>query len=192
METYDGPLPAGLSLIDATNVINDKVNLALNAARDKTGGKSPAMAGEVYALLGKPTFPKIHLAPIEDWASKLSKSEANNPGLIYEPRVEDSQYRGTTVGLGTRDLAPVMQVGQTLFGVDKLGHFFQLGYKEYYARTLSPDKLSADDAAKEGDKSEVGTFGLGFTAVYSRADIAANRAGLKLDGSKNLARGRDF
>ena len=192
METYDGPLPANVSLIEASAAINDKVNLALKAARDKTAGKSPAMAAEVYALLGKPTFPKVHLAPIEDWASRLLKAEANRPGMIYEPRVEDSQYRGTTVGIGTREFAPVMQVGQTLFGVDKLGHFFQLGYKEYYARTLSPDSLSTDDAGKEGDKSEVGTYGLGFTAVYSRADIAANRAGLKFYQALDAAPGVAF
>ena len=178
METYDGPLPADIALNDATTVINDKVNLALRAARAKSGGRAPAMAAEVYELLGtRSTIP--YQAKIEQWASQLPKAEPKKPGTIYEPRVEDSQYKGTTAGYGTRMLAPVIQVGQTLFGVDKLGHFFQLGYAEYYKRTLAPEKLSPDDAAKEGDKTETQEFGLSLTYVYSRADIAANRAGLR-------------
>jgi hypothetical protein len=188
LETYDGPLPPLIVLDDATTVINNKVNLALKAARDKTGGKAPAMAAEIYALLGKPTsMLKAHLAPIEEWASGLLAATplitgtpgSGNTGTIYQPRVEDSQYHDTTRGIGTRDLAPVMQVGNTLFGVDKLGHFFQLGYANYYQLTLGSGGLSDDAAATEGDKSEAGMFGLDLTGVYSNADIAANRAGLR-------------
>lgn len=179
METYDGPLPAGITLKDATQDINAKVNAALKAPKEKTAGKSPALENEVYKALGLPVLPYLQYAPIESWANALPRASAGAQGTIYQPKVEDSQYRDTSTAIRVGGLAPVMLVGDVLFGVDKIGHFFQLGYANYYKLTQGAAKLSPADAATEGDKTEVGLYGLQTTGVYSNADLAANRAGMK-------------
>jgi hypothetical protein len=71
-----------------------------------------------------------------------------------------------------------MLVKSTYIGVDKLGHFFQLGYDHYYQKTLGPKGLSDSQVIAEGKKTEEGSFGLGNTGVYSHADLAANVAGM--------------
>jgi hypothetical protein len=163
-------------LQDAVSDINTKVNDALADARKSSGGRSPRLEEAVYKLLGKPNRIPFHMAPIEDWAAALPEAKDKVPGKVYQPLDSDSQYKDNSVWGG---LAKVMQVAGIYIGVDKLGHFLQLGYNEYYLRTLGPGALSTDDAATEGDKTEEGIYGLLTTGVYSNADIAANRAGLK-------------
>jgi hypothetical protein len=180
-ETYDGPPPSDIQLIDMTAEVNLYVNRMLGIARGKARG-SPKLEAEVYDQLGFPS--NLAYARIEQWANALDKATPGHPGKIYQPRVEDSQYRGrSSLSLATF-LAPVMMINDILIGTDKLGHFFQLGYSKYYKEILGGK--SPADAATEGDKTESGTFGIDNTGVYSNADIAANRDGMQF--YQNLAR----
>ena len=179
METYDGPPPTGVVLNDTTSDINDKVNNALRAARGTSGSKSPALETALFNLLGKPVPPKLWLAPIESWAMGLQEATAATSGKIYQPLAANSQYQDTTTVVSIGGLAPIMLVNKVLIGTDKLGHFFQIAYTEYYQRRIGAGSVSHDDAVTQGDKSEAGILGLGRTGVFSYGDIAANQAGLR-------------
>lgn len=60
-------------------------------------------------------------------------------------------------------------------GADKLGHFFQQG-AQYFVRRADP---SGGDPESFGRATEIDVAGLGVTGVYSNADLAANRAGMR-------------
>jgi hypothetical protein len=174
METWDVPPPTGTKLADSANDINPKVNHTIDALK---GLKPPSLEKTVYERLGKPVPPKLYLAPIETWANALTEATSTTEGLIYNPRVEDTVYKDDSESK-VFGLAPIMLVAGHYIGTDKIGHFFQLGYAEYYAKTLGPKGLSRDQAIAEGNKTEEGGFGLNNTGVYSHADIAANVAGM--------------
>jgi hypothetical protein len=190
METYDGPLPSGIVLQEAASDVNTKVNSALQSARKSSGAKSPALEEAVYKLLGKPDYTSPHLAPIEAWANGLPEAKGKVPGKVYQPAAADSQYKDPITVLEVGTLAKVMLVAGIRIGVDKLGHFFQLGYTHYYRKTLGRGAPSRDNVVTEGDKSEAELFGVQGTGVYSFADLAANHAGLKF--YEDLARSPDM
>jgi hypothetical protein len=60
-------------------------------------------------------------------------------------------------------------------GADKLGHFFQQG-KQYFDINRSSGTAAAESF---GRATEIDRAGLGATGVYSNADLAANRDGLR-------------
>jgi hypothetical protein len=169
METYDGPLPDGITLLDASEDINRRVNAALQTARATAKGTLPAA---VYNALGSTM---THLAPIESWANGLAPARPGSPGKIYTFDIAQTPYRDSSPMGG---LAPVLSVNGLLIGTDKLGHFFQLGYSHYFQKLVGRDRLPRGQVLSEGDETERGLFGLDLTGVYSKADIAANRAGL--------------
>jgi hypothetical protein len=191
METYDGPPPGGIVLQEAVSDINTKVNAALDAAR-KTASKSPALEDAVYKLLGKPQAPHWEYAPIESWANDLPEAKDKVPGKVYQPVAKDSQYQDPLTVASMGGLAKVMQVASIIIGVDKLGHFFQLGYDHYYKNSLGPGAPARDDVIKEGDKSEADIYGIKTTGVYSFADLEANRAGMKFYEDLAAAPGMAF
>lgn len=88
------------------------------------------------------------------------------------------------------------------FGIDKLEHFFQQGYKYYQLeKEARVNGKSAPDAAraaiKWGQRTERTYYGLAASGVYSNADLYANYAGmrfyqglvtpLEIDGRKRSA-----
>ena len=140
-ETYDGPPPSDIQLIDMTAEVNLYDNRMLGIARGKARG-SPKLEAEVYDQLGFPS--NLAYARIEQWANALDKATPGHPGKIYQPRVEDSQYRGrSSLSLATF-LAPVMMINDILIGTDKLGQFFQLGYVITHPLFDDADGLGSD------------------------------------------------
>jgi len=70
------------------------------------------------------------------------------------------------------------------FGIDKLEHFFQQGYKYYQLeKEAAASGKSSSDAArtaiKWGQRTERTYYGLVASGVYSNADLYANYAGMK-------------
>jgi hypothetical protein len=70
------------------------------------------------------------------------------------------------------------------FGIDKLEHFFQQGYKYYAIRNseVAKGKTIVDaekKAVKWGQRTERTYYGLLVSGVYSNADLYANYAGMK-------------
>ena len=81
-------------------------------------------------------------------------------------------------------ISPTVRLFGSEFGIDKLEHFFQQGYKYYTVETEAISKgLSSDEAARKavkwGQRTERTYYGLLVSGVYSNADLYANYAGMK-------------
>lgn len=81
-------------------------------------------------------------------------------------------------------ISPTVRLYGVEFGVDKIEHLFQQGYKYYKQQNEAIAKGTASDAAAKkavawGQKTERTYYGLFVSGVYSNADLVANYAGLK-------------
>ncbi len=91
-------------------------------------------------------------------------------------------------------ISPTVRLYGVEFGIDKLEHFFQQGYQYYeIERKALAKKLPADAALKKavswGKKTERTYYGLLTSGVYSKADLAANYAGMRFyQGLSNAVR----
>lgn len=81
-------------------------------------------------------------------------------------------------------LSPTVRLYGHEFGIDKLEHLFQQGYRyfkiynEQIAKGSSPE-AATKKAIEWGQKTESTYYGLLTSGVYSNADLFANHAGLK-------------
>lgn len=81
-------------------------------------------------------------------------------------------------------ISPTVRLFGAEFGIDKLEHFFQQGYKYYTIEKESIKKgKTADEAARKairwGQLTERTYYGLLASGVYSNADLYANYAGMR-------------
>ncbi len=161
-------VPSTVNLQDCLGDVDHRIRSVLRAAN--RGSPSGADVVERrYDEIGAVILTRPHLAKIEGWLlDNLSAATPTVPGKRYETPKANTKFRYTS--LPQFGLADVILCAGTRMGVDKIGHFFQLGY-EYYVR-------SAPGAARQyGHDSELGLFGISSTGVYSRGDLAANEAG---------------
>ena len=182
-EVGDTQLPAGIRLNDLRNKLNSHINSSLRQARSTAAAekdfqaRAAKIASLVYKDQGAISLRDPVHAPVEKWVNRLHSAKVGVIGDIYKPSQAQTRYAGLSSWFLSS--CPVALVNGTLIGTDKIGHFFQLGFY-YFARSrkLKVDFNGLDLADHFGDDdSEVGSFGLGSTGVYSRADIAANRKG---------------
>jgi len=80
-------------------------------------------------------------------------------------------------------ISPTVRLFGAEFGIDKLEHFFQQGYKYYtIGRESSAEGKSPNEAARRaikwGQRTERTYYGLLVSGVYSNADLYANYAGM--------------
>lgn len=94
---------------------------------------------------------------------------------------EDSIYRDLgwleNPSVHLKDLSSVVRVGDTLFGVDKIGHFFVEGWRYFEIAYLEAQGIEA--ALDWGERSERTYFGSYTTGLYSSADLVANFEGMR-------------
>lgn len=183
-EVYDSIVGAGVALVDCLADVDAKLNATIGAGRAK-GLSGRDLADHVHDVLGQPVPPALHLAPIEAWLEAMPLATPKKPGKRYRHRLADTKYAGIEKDSliwkhgGDTMLASVIRCGGINMGTDKLGHFFQLGY------SLRDDLRGLKGAAARtrartwNRASEMGTFGLDITQVFSWADIAANMAGAR-------------
>lgn len=81
-------------------------------------------------------------------------------------------------------LSPTVRLYGHEFGIDKLDHVFQQGYRYYtiYNEAITRGSTPAEAAAKAikwGQRSERTFYGTWVSGVYSNGDLFANYAGLK-------------
>lgn len=81
-------------------------------------------------------------------------------------------------------MSPTVRLYGVEFGIDKLEHFFQQGYQYYEIERKALEKGATPDAAVKkavswGKKTERTYYGLLTSGVYSKADLAANYAGMR-------------
>lgn len=159
-------------LDDARTDVNDRINLALRNARTRAGANSARLRQLFYEELGENT--SIGRTAIEDWAEGLGGRKVQQPAQS-RTKYADVSYR--LWGQPFPILNPTMRINDICVGSDKLGHFLQQGY-EYYGIAHGPGG-SATEAERWGAGTEAGGFGLQTTGVFSNADLAANRQGLR-------------
>jgi hypothetical protein len=111
-------------------------------------------------------------------------AESLNADETFDKRhihLRDSIYRDLglldAVSVHWKDLSAVVRIGDTLVGVDKLGHFFVEGWGYFEDAYLVGDGLP--DALDWGEFTERTWFGRYTTGVYSYADLVANFEGMR-------------
>jgi hypothetical protein len=81
------------------------------------------------------------------------------------------------ISVHVKDLSAVVRVGDSLIGVDKLGHFLVEGWA-YYDRAHREGR-GLDDAMDWGEFTERTYFGRYTTGVFSYADLVADFEGMR-------------
>ena len=195
---------------------DETLRLALVADIYSTLGGDQAGSGIGLDGIGIPLEVSA-FTKLESWIMANLKPDAHQ---IVSVRFKDSRYGDNPVGLfATRipshisqitadhSIAPVVKIGDTVVGIDKIGHFFQQGYWYFDAIRRGDLATSAEmhelgefmeghpDLPKElHDKYQkiferyckataivggFGYYGAASTGVISLADMAANEDGLR-------------
>ena len=155
---------------DSKPILNEKVNEAIAQVIAKWRWKNDEkkFAYKVYRILGG----RHWVDHIERWAmnsDEVAKIEVPRRGSIYHRQPIWATRIGFMLGIGA-----TVKVDGTLFGTDKLGHFFSQGLK-YYRRFRRSD--SEAEAATQSALTERALFGKMTTGSYSNADLVANYEG---------------
>ncbi len=172
------------NVADSSLAINRRVNSSIRAAR-ATGASVQGVINYVYNDLGKSitpwyafTDPNYNKSGIELFVDSLPSTQA------YPVQQRWTKYNGVhstflwgadTPGY-TRIISPTMNINGIYIGADKLGHFMQQGY-DYYRLLVHPLGGGTQGAEAWSHGTEVGSFGLGSTGIYSNADRVANTQG---------------
>lgn len=111
-------------------------------------------------------------------AESLNEDEALDRRRIWR---EDSIYRDLglldNVSVHWKDLSAVVRVGETLIGVDKIGHFVVEGWEYFETAYLDGEGVAA--AMDWGERTERTYFGTYTTGVFSYADLVADFEGMR-------------
>jgi hypothetical protein len=135
-----------------------------------------AVGAELYHMLGGNN---ILVTKFGKWM--LSHKFSKEPSSYKAPYLE-SIYLTRPANYLT--ISPTVKLYGIEFGVDKLEHLFQQGYRYQEIRQKAErEGASPEDAVKKaiawGQKTERTYFGLLTSGVYSNADLYANYAGMK-------------
>jgi hypothetical protein len=99
----------------------------------------------------------------------------------YVLSLNDSIYRDINyiegISLNLKELSNVLNIGDDLIGIDKLGHFFAEGWR--YFEMVALEGKGVYDALAWGRKKESGLFGYTTTGIFSYADLSANFNGMR-------------
>jgi hypothetical protein len=160
---------------DIESDVNAEVNSEIAAARVEIAAHTPlgspidvkALADNVFERLGHGI-----ISPIETFVESLPPSKRNSPPAD----LAGTKYSGTSLSFPLA-VASSANVHGVCIGADKLGHFFDLGWR-YWRASLAPGVTTAQ-IESAGRWSEIRVAGLGITGVYSNADLEANRKGFQ-------------
>jgi hypothetical protein len=167
------------NLTDIEPDVDAEVNSKISAARTETAAHTPAGTPVNISALANNVFKKLGegiISPIEDFVENLPASKRNSPPAD----LAGTKYSGAgAVKMVYRmphgAVASAAKVHGLCIGADKLGHFFDLGFR--YWLFNSARGLTAAELESGGRASEITIAGLGLTGVFSNADLEANRAG---------------
>ncbi|MBF2755659.1 MAG: hypothetical protein ISN29_10445 [Gammaproteobacteria bacterium AqS3] len=162
------------TLTDSLPLMDRIVNAALQrVAADWQGPQDDLLlARRVYFALGGHYW----VDRVEHTATqseRIDRTPADFPQSVYAAAGPLEGRVTWLFGVG-----PSIQLGGTLIGVDKFGHFFSQGFK-YYRRYIFDGRQVSPALLRQGALVEGGYFGMVTTGVYSNADIVANYEGLR-------------
>jgi hypothetical protein len=127
-EVDDDALPANVKLMDCLPDLDNLLNLHISKAR-WDGITGDDLVERIFELFGDAA--QID-APIETWIKKqLPKASPGTPGKQYQADPIKTKYRKTQ-NAGSSNFASIIKCNRVLMGGDKVGHFFQLGYRIYH------------------------------------------------------------
>ncbi len=135
-----------------------------------------AVAREVYERLGKGD---LFVTAFGNW---MRAHKFRTEPSSYKAGYVDSIF--ATQPLDYATISPTVRLYGVEFGIDKLEHLFQQGFKYYELRRDAledgKDVIEAErKAVKWGRFSEKTFFGMLVSGVYSNADLYSNYAGMK-------------
>jgi hypothetical protein len=135
-----------------------------------------AIASAVYDQLGDGS---IFITVTGKW---FNKHKFEHEPSRYKTTYADSIFITHPIDYAT--ISSTVNLYGVEFGVDKIDHFFQQGYKYYkiYNSEISEGKTPADAAKKAvswGKRTERTYFGILVSGVYSNADLYSNYAGMR-------------
>jgi hypothetical protein len=122
------------------------------------------------------------ISPIETFVESLPASKRTIPpadlaGTKYSGAgAVNNFYHLQSLGVA-HVVGSVAKIHGLCIGADKLGHFFDQGFDLFDVASKSGS--TAADVENLNKEMEIDLFGLASTGVFSNADMAANRAGMK-------------
>jgi hypothetical protein len=130
-----------------------------------------AVARETYEMLGSGTLV----------STKIGKWMYGQNGR-YKTGYRESIYVSDPIDYLT--ISPTVNLYGVQFGIDKLEHLFQQGYRYYgiyqkEVRRGADPQAAAQKAVRWGRMTERTYFGLMVSGVFSNGDLVANYAGMK-------------
>ncbi len=168
-------------LADIESDVDTEVNSEIAAARTEVATHTAAGAPINVLALAQTVFKRLGdgiISPIESFVENLPPSKRKSP----PSDLKGTKYSGAAAVKSVYHfahgvVASAAKVHDVCIGADKLGHFFDLGFRYWLfnrTRGLSPAEVESG-----GRASEITIAGLGLTGVYSNADLEANRRGFQ-------------
>ncbi|MCC7192573.1 MAG: hypothetical protein IT444_07300 [Phycisphaeraceae bacterium] len=203
-ETDQFTLPAGEEFADLGDFFSGNLYLTLTELRDATNKKIQAaleendgdelerlhsaeyIAGQVAKEYG---LGFVEASSLEK-TLKSDEARARYAGKVIAYAPSRSIYSFAHLPIDPRNAFLVaknstVKVYGIYFGLDKIGHFHQIGYS-YFKRAMNDGSDTQEEAAQgairaysKGILSEGGLIGNIAAGVYSNADLAANYIGMK-------------
>lgn len=126
-EVDEDALPEDVKLIDCLPDLQNLLDHYVQRGRND-GHAGNGLVDYIYENFG--AAQKID-APVETWIrDKLPRANKTKPGKSYLAPQALTKYHKVSSGR----LAPIILCGGVKMGGDKIGHFFQLGYRIYYRK----------------------------------------------------------
>ena len=155
--------------------VDSEVNHHIGQAR--TDAATPSGSIDIKILAQK-VFERLGagiISPIENFVENLPPAKRNRPpGDLAGTKYQGAKFAKSFLSFGF--VAASANVHGLCIGADKLGHFFDLGWRYWDALNKG---FTANQIESLGRGSEITIAGLGSTGVYSNADLEANRAGFQ-------------
>jgi len=165
-----------IRLSDASGAIERRLNDALRLGVERANARGEVCDESVLYAELRHAFASPFIGHVI--AESLNDDEALDSRRV---RRADSIYRDLglldAVSVYWKDLSAVVRVGDTLMGVDKIGHFVVEGWAYFETADLEGEGVEA--AMTWGENAEDTYFGFYTTGVHSYADLVANLEGLR-------------
>lgn len=165
-----------IRLSDSTATIERRLNEALRVGVERANARGEVCDESVLYAELRHVFASPFIGHVI--AESLNADEDLDSRRVL--RV-DSIYRDLglldAVSVHWKDLSAVVRVGDTLMGVDKIGHFVVEGWE--YFETADLEGEGIDAAMTWGEGAEDTYFGRYTTGVRSYADLVANVEGMR-------------
>jgi hypothetical protein len=179
----------GRDLADATDVLNAKVRLEIDAALEEINAGNSWRRLKCHRVVKRivPRFREFIFQDIELWATnsalvpRIPATPAEELAFRKKYLYHDTHF----LDMGTKiPPSPTIEVNGVRMGTDKLSHFFSEGWWYYkWYRKYRKAGLSAEQAERRAIRRglwwERTVLGLAASGIFSPGDLEANFRGLR-------------